>query len=633
MENVIRRFVFIFIQIVFIGVHINIIPQTVTRNSRIYIKSDSGWFLKDKMTSTLFKVDERSITVKLKSEDNRLIMSELLIKYNIEIELENSLGYIDLLLPYETDVFEIQTKLINSDLFDLVEINSFGKRLSSLTPNDPSFTNQYYLFSTSRPHINIPVGWGELYNFGEDIVIAVIDDGIDLNHYDLDGNVNSNSGWDYFTNQSAISSPNHGNNHATHVAGIIAAETNNNYAIAGIAGGWSGDYGPKLMSLKIINGSTILNSKLDDAILYAVMNGADIINMSLQSDQTSAIESALDYAAIHNVLLIGAGGNYPNETVPVFPARDKNVMAVAGINWKAWDHLGNTGSELEITAPGEDILSLVKSNNTNFYTGTSQAAPQVTGVAALLFSNYSMLQNIDVRRLLRSTADDSFPTYSLLEFGDGLLDASLAIDHAQNIPSKLSNISISAPIGGNPTISWNSGSNIDHYCIYRSSANKPRHLTQIGSTTNLNYTDNSLDVMNPKFSDSYYYRVTYVNNSGYESLFSDQVVCGGMIGVQKSNAGYSKNSFNQVLNQNYPNPFNPATTIKYSFTSTSQSEKFVVLKVYDLLGKEIQELVSDYQSPGTYEVIFDASGIASGVYFYQLLIENNYITRKLIVLE
>ena len=83
-------------------------------------------------------------------------------------------------------------------------------------------------------------------------------------------------------------------------------------------------------------------------------------------------------------------------------------------------------------------------------------------------------------------------------------------------------------------------------------------------------------------------------------------------GVEKDNENITPNSF--VLEQNYPNPFNPSTTIRYKVGS----QQFVVLKVYDVLGNEVEKLVSEEKPAGVYEVEFNASVYSSGVYFYKL---------------
>jgi hypothetical protein len=83
------------------------------------------------------------------------------------------------------------------------------------------------------------------------------------------------------------------------------------------------------------------------------------------------------------------------------------------------------------------------------------------------------------------------------------------------------------------------------------------------------------------------------------------------------------------LNQNYPNPFNPTTTISY----TIQQPGTVILKVYNIIGQEIQTLVDKYQTAGKYQVTVDAQSLSSGVYFYRLQSNGSTLMRKMILLR
>ncbi len=90
------------------------------------------------------------------------------------------------------------------------------------------------------------------------------------------------------------------------------------------------------------------------------------------------------------------------------------------------------------------------------------------------------------------------------------------------------------------------------------------------------------------------------------------------------------------LYQNYPNPFNPSTRIKYSIPSNPNSSKggsLVILKIYDLLGREVELLVNEEKSPGFYEVNFNAANLASGIYLYRIQADNFVVTKKMILLK
>ena len=93
--------------------------------------------------------------------------------------------------------------------------------------------------------------------------------------------------------------------------------------------------------------------------------------------------------------------------------------------------------------------------------------------------------------------------------------------------------------------------------------------------------------------------------------------------------GTNSAPLNFMLSQNYPNPFNPSTTIIYSVPRTS----LVSLKIYDMLGREVRTLINEYKSPGSYNIVFNAHGLSSGVYFYRLTAGNYSDVKKLILIK
>ena len=130
-----------------------------------------------------------------------------------------------------------------------------------------------------------------------------------------------------------------------------------------------------------------------------------------------------------------------------------------------------------------------------------------------------------------------------------------------------------------------------------------------------------------------YYKVRAYNNQGPD--YSDFTNIAN-IGVGQFYGGYDKkNLYENISNneyklmQNYPNPFNPSTIIDYSIAENS----FVSLKVYDILGNEVAELVNEYKSMGEYQIEFNAAELPSGIYLYTLVSGNYISTKKLILLK
>jgi len=177
---------------------------------------------------------------------------------------------------------------------------------------------------------------------------------------------------------------------------------------------------------------------LDDAIIYAVDNGADIIQMSLGVAWSQAIEAAIDDAYNnHNVLLVCASGNDSSSTVN-FPSSDQNVIAVGSTSANdTKSSFSNYGADLEIAAPGENIYTTTLNNGYgNAGNGTSFAAPQVSATASLLLSIDQNLTPDEIRTILHNTADkvggynynwnQNNPGHSL-ELGFGRLNVANAI--------------------------------------------------------------------------------------------------------------------------------------------------------------------------------------------------------------
>jgi hypothetical protein len=162
------------------------------------------------------------------------------------------------------------------------------------------------------------------------------------------------------------------------------------------------------------------------AIVHATDHGAAIISLSLGGDQeVQVMEDACRYAWDHGCLLVAAAGNKPVEGV-LYPAAYESVIAVGSVD-QVDQRRGAWGPELELVAPGKDIISTYRFGGYASLSGTSMATPHVAGVAALLWSQYPSLTNQQVRTILTQTADDlgsaGFDEY----FGYGKVNAQNAV--------------------------------------------------------------------------------------------------------------------------------------------------------------------------------------------------------------
>jgi thermitase len=210
---------------------------------------------------------------------------------------------------------------------------------------------------------------------GAEVLVAVLDTGVSYNHEDLEGRVVLTVN----LTDSPVADDVYG--HGTHIAGIIAANSNNGVGIAGIAPAC------RIMSIKVADDRGITSAKtMAEGIILAVQQGASIINISAEFFEPSAeLEAAIDYAWEQGVLVVAAAGNRGNQT-PVYPAYYENCIAVAASTPDGTlAPLSGYGDWVDVVAPGFDIYSTLPGNNYGYKSGTSFAAAHISGLAALLF--------------------------------------------------------------------------------------------------------------------------------------------------------------------------------------------------------------------------------------------------------
>jgi hypothetical protein len=317
------------------------------------------------------------------------------------------------------------------------------------TPSDSYYPVQWALENTGQMYpesgnyndppgsidadIDAETAW-DIFTGGSDIVVAVIDTGVDYTHRDIDANrwineteMNGTAGVDDDLNgyvddiygydfSNDDSDPMDDSGHGTHCAGVIAAEGDNGQDIAGIC--WQS----KIMALKFLDtwgyGKT---SNAVKAFYYAVTNGADVISNSWGGGGDSQIlEDVICYAADQGVILVAAAGNDYSNT-PSYPAYYDAMIAVAATDsLDQKPSFSNYGDWVDIAAPGVDILSLKSSQARSYVgktyetymlilSGTSMACPQVAGACALLLGANPTLTRDEVTQILLTTGDSIAP--------------------------------------------------------------------------------------------------------------------------------------------------------------------------------------------------------------------------------
>ncbi|MBN1889483.1 MAG: S8 family serine peptidase [Thermoflexales bacterium] len=321
---------------------------------------------------------------------------------------------------------------------------------SLFLPNDPGWPQQW-----APARIEAPAAWSIVTGSAE-VVIAVLDSGIDLDHEDLAGQMWTNPGeipanglddegnskaddvhgWHFFHRyydgsytpaEDAKLVDDYG--HGTHVAGIAAAATDNGLGVAGIAGG------ARVMVVKVLdqfgNG---WYSDIIAGIVYAADNGARVVNLSLGgSEDSQALRAAVDYARSRGVLVMAASGNTGGAVL--YPAAYEPVLAVAATD--ATDErasFSNQGPQVDLAAPGTDIYSTWYLGNYFTKSGTSMATPHVAGTAALVWSRRPDLAVSQVISQLLETADDAGTAGVDAATGHGRVNAYRAVAALESLP-------------------------------------------------------------------------------------------------------------------------------------------------------------------------------------------------------
>lgn len=271
--------------------------------------------------------------------------------------------------------------------------------------------NEFDTDSWQLDTINVKYAW-DLATYGNGINVGVIDSGCNR-HIDIIANLAG--GHNYILNNDDFSD-NVG--HGTHVAGIIAAE-DNEFGITGVA--------PKanIYALKCFDANYQTTVSMLAKAIYSAVDDyhCSIINMSLGlKTNRQTLYDAIKYAFDHNVIIVAAVGNDGNDTL-YYPAAYEEVVGVGSIGaTKEKSSFSQSNETVLVVAPGEECLSLTGENDYTVKSGTSQATPLVTGVAAILLSAKPNLTNTEFKEILKSCSDDLGEVGYDLQYGYGMLN-------------------------------------------------------------------------------------------------------------------------------------------------------------------------------------------------------------------
>ncbi len=277
-------------------------------------------------------------------------------------------------------------------------------------PNDPDWQFQW-----GADRIDCPKAW-DLGQGSSSVVIAIIDSGVNYNHLDLAGHYAG--GFDYVDGDN---DPMDVDGHGTHVAGITAAVADNSIGIAGVG------FNCRFMALRVGTANAYPESLIVAGINYAIINGAQVINLSLGSyGDSSGLSLAIANAAAQGVVVCAAAGN-DSTTQQFYPAAYNQCIAVAATGSdNNLASFANRGSWVDLGAPGTGIYSTDMNGGYSYKSGSSMACPIAAGTAALVYSALGGIRSVDNAAQVRGALlETSIPFTS--EIGGGRLNAYQAV--------------------------------------------------------------------------------------------------------------------------------------------------------------------------------------------------------------
>ncbi len=391
------------------------------------------------------------------------------------------------------DILEVYNKMSE---VEYAEPNYFYQ--ASIIPSDTYYTNQWYLQKTKAVQ-----AWNTIRE-SPNIIIAILDSGVQIDHPDLKSNIWINTkeiagnnkdddkngfiddinGWDFVNNVAdpgpkfKVGFSEDGILHGTIIAGIAAASGNNATGIAGVT--WRA----QIMPLKVLDDTGAGNTmQVVKAIDYAIANEADIINLSCVGEGFSrGLDDAIKRAYDKGIVVVAAGGNEPGQgegndldTLPLYPvchdgANGENrvigIAATDAIDQKA-PFSGYGFKCIDIAAPGISMFSTVVYSPTNYigdkpfnnyydgyWSGTSVAVPIVSGAIALVEAANPGLNRSQVLKILFESSDNINPVNPnyLNRLGKGRLNLETAISQATNLLTAKTEMILIAPASGSQSL-------------------------------------------------------------------------------------------------------------------------------------------------------------------------------------
>ncbi|PZM79699.1 MAG: hypothetical protein DKM50_07645, partial [Candidatus Margulisiibacteriota bacterium] len=498
------------------------------------------------------------------------------------------------------DILQLTQKYMTNPIVEYAEPNFFCKATN--LPNDYwvdedqnnnwDYWNEHareYMWNLKK--IGMQSVWNQFgYSPGAGIIVAVVDSGIRVDHVDIQANLWTNdaelNGTDtiddddngFVDDQIGYNFVNDNGYpfdyyvHGTHVSGTIAAIGNNIKGLIGVAAG------SKIMTVKALDDAGNGNdTDVANAIYYAVNNGADVINCSLEGPNSQLEIDAVNYAVAHGVVVVAAAGNDNDNVADYCPANIANAITVGASDQNDQRcSFSNYGNKIDIAAPGQGIISLgITSTNTyEIMDGTSMAAPHVAALAALILQQHPSFTPDEVKNVIRNTADDimtpGFDVYS----GYGRINVVRALDSTPPTTPSINDEGFFTTNNSILHVSWSSTDNESEIIEYQYALGTTQGGTQALSwtvTSNLNgITINGLALQNRQ---NYYLSAKARNAAGMwsDTGYSDGIYFNRIPSISVPALITANETETIAINPLYSDPDGDTLSVSYSGWMTTSS--------------------------------------------------------------
>jgi len=673
----------------------------------------------------LFKLEERNDMVNLLASISSTYFIE---RWLISATDQDKSGDIALNRIYKITFSNIDHSSLHNIKNNLKQISSIYRvednylRKPFYQPNDPKYYQQWFL-----EQVQADVAW-ELWDIpneipgSEDILLASVDTGVDWDHTDLVNNIWQNLGEDadgdgqtieYINGEWVLDpgdingvddddwdnapgtyiddligwdpsglnglddndpSPKSGVNssgtwaHGTHVAGLLASSTDNNYGISSIA------FNSKILSVKVSQDNQEGEPYITDGydgILYAAKigyyktdRGFSIINNSWGGGGYSLFEQATINVAhnTYNAIILAASGNGDGgeQYSAHYPSSYEYVISVTALGTNdRWNHWATYHESVDLGSPGENIYSttIQNNNNNNAYSGwsgTSMATPIAASCIGLLSAYNPSWNNIHLETMIVETSDPRIynvnsESYLYGKLGKGRVDPLRAL--LTPLYPKIDIAAIDYQVVGGADNILDAGEQFNLTTILY---NDEEWGEALNPSLTLNSISNYFNILNPiETAENILPGQVFLNESNpfeieisenapsgeydFELIFSSNNTEFGLyqvkdtVSISVNNLLYSDTYLPEEFKiaAPFPNPFNPSTTLSWELNNSG----IFIIDVYDINGSKVENITNSYYSAGFYQIKWNPFNLSNGIYFIQYLFKNNVYIQKITLLK